>query len=120
MSVRLGLRHARVMRALCASCAQGVCQRGVIAAVWSSMGCAWFSFHFPCQCCFFEPWLFFRRPQGLVARAAAGALSAVTGKTGTESKDVKAAIAKYMELVVSELKNNGAFQIGGCLNLKVK
>ena len=54
------------------------------------------------------------------AMTATGAFSAVAEKTGTKSKDVKAVITNYMELAASELKKNGAFKIGGCLNLKLK
>merc|ERR1711881_285445 len=54
------------------------------------------------------------------AMTATGAFSAVAEKTGAKSKDVKAVITNYMELAASELKKNGAFKIGGCLNLKLK
>ena len=80
------------------------------------------------------------------AMTATGAFSAVAEKTGTKSKDVKpltnyqvwsivaartglptmgpmsvkSIITNYMELAASELKKNGAFKIGGCLNLKLK
>ena len=54
------------------------------------------------------------------AMTAAGSFSAVAEKIGTKSKDVKAVISNYMELAASELKKNGAFKIGGCLNLKFK
>merc|ERR1711939_729557 len=51
---------------------------------------------------------------------ATGAFAAVAEKTGTKAKDVKAIITNYVELAASELKKNGAFKIGGCLNLKLK
>merc|ERR1712113_1005716 len=54
------------------------------------------------------------------AMTATGAFSAVAEKTGTKAKDVKAVVTNYMELAASELKKNGAFKIGGCLNLKLK
>ena len=54
------------------------------------------------------------------AITATGAFSAVAENTGTKSKDVKAVITNYMELATSELKRNGAFKIGGYLNLKVE
>ena len=52
------------------------------------------------------------------AMIATGAFSSVAANTGTKSKDVKVVITNYMELATSELKRNGAFKIGGYLNLK--
>ena len=57
---------------------------------------------------------------GSGAMTATGAFSAVATKSGLKSKDVKAVIVNYMELAASELKTNGAFKVGGCLNLKLK
>merc|ERR1711982_240442 len=54
------------------------------------------------------------------AMTASGAFSAVAEKTGLKGKDVKAVVTNYMELAASELKKNGKFKIGGCLNLKLK
>merc|ERR1712167_333293 len=54
------------------------------------------------------------------AMTASGAFSAVAEKSGLKAKDVKAVITNYVELAASELKKNGAFKIGGCLNLKLK
>merc|ERR1711976_972703 len=54
------------------------------------------------------------------AMTATGAFSAVAEKSGLKSKEVKAVVTNYMELAASELKKNGAFRIGGCLNLKLK
>merc|ERR1711990_771401 len=54
------------------------------------------------------------------AMTATGAFSAVAEKSGLKAKDVKAVVTNYMELAASELKKNGAFKIGGCLNLKLK
>merc|ERR1712107_570381 len=54
------------------------------------------------------------------AMTASGAFSAVAEKSGLKSKDVKAVITNYVELAASELKKNGTFKIGGCLNLKLK
>jgi len=51
---------------------------------------------------------------------ATGAFSAVAEKSGLKAKDVKTVIGTYMELAASELKKNGAFKLGGCLNLKLK
>ena len=57
---------------------------------------------------------------GSGAMTATAAFSAVATKSGLKSKDVKAVIVNYMELAASELKKNGAFKVGGCLNLKLK
>merc|ERR1712224_363557 len=54
------------------------------------------------------------------AMTASGAFSAVAEKSGLKPKEVKAVITNYVELAASELKKNGAFKIGGCLNLKLK
>merc|ERR1711976_207938 len=54
------------------------------------------------------------------AMTASGAFSAVAEKSGLKAKDVKAVITNYVELAASELKKNGTFKIGGCLNLKLK
>merc|ERR1712227_366322 len=54
------------------------------------------------------------------AMTATAACSAVAEKTGLKGKDVKAVITTYLELAASELKKNGAFKFGGCLNLKLK
>merc|ERR1739841_77070 len=54
------------------------------------------------------------------AMTATGAFSAMGEKSGLKNKDVKAVVTTYMELAASELKKNGAFKFGGCLNLKLK
>merc|ERR1712107_349661 len=54
------------------------------------------------------------------AITASGAFSAVAEKSGLKSKDVKAVVTNYVELAASELKKNGSFKFGGCLNLKLK
>ena len=41
-------------------------------------------------------------------------------KKWSKKKDVKAVITSYLELTASELKKNGVFKFGGCLNLKLK
>merc|ERR1719183_430938 len=51
---------------------------------------------------------------------ATAAFGAVAEKSGLKNKDVKAVVTNYMELAASELKKNGAFKFGGCLNLKLK
>merc|ERR1712134_192498 len=54
------------------------------------------------------------------AMTASAAFSAVAEKSGLKNKDVKVVVTNYMELAASELKKNGSFKIGGCLNLKLK
>merc|ERR550537_2187806 len=54
------------------------------------------------------------------AMTASAAFSVLAEKSGLKNKDVKAVVANYMELVASELKKNGKFKFGGCLNLKLK
>merc|ERR1711976_323579 len=54
------------------------------------------------------------------AMTASAAFSTVAEKAGLKNKDVKAVVTAYMELAASELKKNGAFKVGGCLNLKLE
>merc|ERR1719322_179872 len=54
---------------------------------------------------------------GLTATAA---FAAVAESTELKPKQVKAVITSYVELAASELKKNGAFKIGGGLNMKLK
>merc|ERR1712062_122343 len=49
-----------------------------------------------------------------------GGYAAVAESTELKSKQVKAVITGYMELAAAELKKNGAFKIGGVLNMKLK
>merc|ERR1712232_1113045 len=49
-----------------------------------------------------------------------GGYAAVAESTELKPKRVKAVITSYMELAASELKKNGAFKIGGVLNMKLK
>merc|ERR1719194_254970 len=51
------------------------------------------------------------------AMTASAAFSAVAEKAGLKNKAV---VTNYMELAASELKKNGTFKFGGCLNLKLK
>merc|ERR1719439_534203 len=51
---------------------------------------------------------------------ASAAFSTVAEKAGLKNKDVKAVVTNYLELAASELKKNGTFKFGGCLNLKLK
>merc|ERR1712170_57815 len=60
------------------------------------------------------------------AMKAGGALSAtavygsIAEKNGLKNKQVKAVVDGLMEVGASELKKNGSFKLGGCLNLKLK
>merc|ERR1712137_1255593 len=49
-----------------------------------------------------------------------GGYAAVAECTELKPKQVKTVITSYMELAASELKKNGAFKIGGVLNMKLK
>ena len=51
---------------------------------------------------------------------ATAAFTCVAEKAGLKSKDVKAVVAAYMEVAATEIKKNGKFKFGGCLNLKLK
>ena len=51
---------------------------------------------------------------------ATAAAAAVASSTGLKAKDVKAVVASYMEVVAGQVKKNGAFKVGGALNLKLK
>merc|ERR1719420_2575124 len=57
---------------------------------------------------------------GKGAMTASGAFAAVAVTTELKPKNVKAVITSYLELAAGELKKNGKFKIGGCLNLKLK
>ena len=57
---------------------------------------------------------------GSGAMTATAAFSAVADKAGLKSKDVKAVVTAYMEVAATEIKKNGKFKFGGCLNLKLK
>ena len=54
------------------------------------------------------------------AMTANAAIGAVAEKAGLKSKDVKAVVTAYMEVAATEIKKNGKFKFGGCLNLKLK
>merc|ERR1712071_615861 len=74
--------------------------------------------------CSFYPLTIMAPP--MMAMKASGALTAAQGYAkvaeGVELKPgkVKAVIQAYMELGASELKKNGAFKVGGVLNMKLK
>merc|ERR1711879_818123 len=46
--------------------------------------------------------------------------AAIAEKNGLKAKQVKAVVEGLMEIGAGELKKNGAFKLGGCLNLKLK
>merc|ERR1711879_1075422 len=54
------------------------------------------------------------------AMTASAVNSAIAEKNGLKAKQVKAVIDGLMEIGAGELKKNGAFKVGGCLNLKLK
>merc|ERR1712013_100592 len=51
---------------------------------------------------------------------ASGAYSAMGETAELKPKQVKTIITNYIELAASELKKNGAFKLGGVLNMKLK
>merc|ERR1711991_314337 len=54
------------------------------------------------------------------ALTASAAASKVAEGCGVKPKDAKAVLAAFIDLAAAELKKNGAFKLGGCLNLKLK
>merc|ERR1712093_416238 len=54
------------------------------------------------------------------AVTASGAFAAVAETAELKPKQVKAIITAYLDLAASELKKNGAFKLGGILNMKLK
>merc|ERR1719272_917455 len=58
-------------------------------------------------------------PKAGLMTTSAG-FSAVAEKVGLKGKDVKAIVAAYFEVAATEVKKNGKFKVGGCLNLKLK
>merc|ERR1719261_674360 len=54
------------------------------------------------------------------AMTAAGAYSSVAESMGVKPKDVKAAVEGLLGLAAAQVKKNGAFKVGGMLNLKLK
>merc|ERR1711879_478323 len=51
---------------------------------------------------------------------ASGAFAAVAESAELKPKQVKTIITSYIELAATELKKNGAFKLGGVLNMKLK
>merc|ERR1712185_511715 len=54
------------------------------------------------------------------AMTAAGAYTSVAESTGLKPKDVKGAVEGLLSLAAAQVKKNGAFKVGGMLNLKLK
>merc|ERR1711972_616938 len=57
---------------------------------------------------------------GPKAMTAAATYRTVSDTTGVKARDVKGAMEAYMSLVATQIKKNGAFKLGGALNLKLK
>merc|ERR1711974_420270 len=51
---------------------------------------------------------------------ASAAYRTVSETTGVKARDVKGAMEAYVSLVAAQVKKNGAFKLGGALNLKLK
>merc|ERR1712019_231715 len=54
------------------------------------------------------------------AVTASGAFAQVAELAEVKPKQVKAVITAYLDLAAGELKKNGAFKLGGILNMKLK
>merc|ERR1711862_938369 len=54
------------------------------------------------------------------AMKATAAYSSIAEKNGLKAKQVKAVVEGLMAVAAAELKKNGSFKIGGCLNMKLK
>merc|ERR1712232_1212536 len=57
---------------------------------------------------------------GPKAMTASAACRTVSETTGVKARDVKGALDAYVSLVATQVKKNGAFKLGGALNLKLK
>merc|ERR1712176_797107 len=57
---------------------------------------------------------------GAKAMTASAAYRTVSESTGVKARDVKGALDAYVSLVATQVKKNGAFKLGGVLNLKLK
>merc|ERR1719161_1365832 len=51
---------------------------------------------------------------------ASGAFAQIAETAELKPKQVKAVITAYLDLAAGELKKNGAFKLGGILNMKLK
>merc|ERR1712113_185681 len=57
---------------------------------------------------------------GPKAMTVSTAYRTVSETTGVKARDVKGALEAYVGLVATQVKKNGAFKLGGALNLKLK
>merc|ERR1712046_83680 len=57
---------------------------------------------------------------GPKAMTASAAYRTWAETTGVKAKDVKGAMEAYIGLVAKQVQKNGAFKLGGALNLKLK
>merc|ERR1711988_1831070 len=57
---------------------------------------------------------------GPKAMTASAAYRTVSETTGVKARGVKGALDAYVSLVATQVKKNGAFKLGGALNLKLK
>merc|ERR1712217_382793 len=51
---------------------------------------------------------------------ASGAYSSVAESAGLKAKDVKAAVEGLLGVAAEQLKKQGSFKLGNCVNLKLK
>merc|ERR1711920_911069 len=61
-----------------------------------------------------------KRAKAKPSISASDTYARVAEATGLESKNVKKAVEGLMEVAGAELKKNGSFKVGGCINLKLK
>merc|ERR1712176_1230191 len=54
------------------------------------------------------------------AMTTSAAYASVAETTGLKAKDVKAAVEGLVAVAAEQLKKNGSFKVGGCLNMKLK
>ena len=57
---------------------------------------------------------------GPKAMTASAAYRSVSETTGVKASAVKGAMEAYISVVATQVKKNGAFKLGGVLNLKLK
>merc|ERR1712025_460431 len=57
---------------------------------------------------------------GPKAMTASAAYRSVSETTGVKARDVKGAMEAYISIAATQMKKNGAFKLGGALNLKLK
>merc|ERR1719281_990891 len=57
---------------------------------------------------------------GSSTMTASAANAKIAEQCGVKSKQVKGIMDSFIALAASEIKKNGSFKLGGCLNLKLK